>query len=116
MVVVTNLSIPWLAASPLQPLLSVVTWFSFPACLSLCVLSSYKDTSLHGLRAHLPHGQKNQNINKSNIIKNSIKTLKTVHMNKEKNGGGVGGRLKREGTYVYLWLIHIVIQQKSTYF
>jgi len=27
-------------------------------------------------------------------------------------GGGVGGRLKREGLYVYLWLIHLVVQQK----
>ena len=26
--------------------------------------------------------------------------------------GGVGGRFKREGTYVYLWLIHIVVWQK----
>ena len=25
---------------------------------------------------------------------------------------GVGGRFKREGIYVYLWLIHIVLQQK----
>ena len=24
----------------------------------------------------------------------------------------VGGRFKREGTYVYLWLIHIVVWQK----
>ena len=27
---------------------------------------------------------------------------------------GVGGRFKREGTYVYLWLIHIVVWQKTT--
>ena len=27
---------------------------------------------------------------------------------------GAGGRLKREGTYVYLWLIHIVLRQKPT--
>ena len=26
----------------------------------------------------------------------------------------VGGRLKRERTYAYLWLIHVDIQQKST--
>ena len=26
----------------------------------------------------------------------------------------VGGRLKREGIYVYLWLIHAVVQQKLT--
>ena len=26
--------------------------------------------------------------------------------------GGVGGRLKREGIYVYIYLIHVVIQQK----
>ena len=27
---------------------------------------------------------------------------------------GVGGRLRREGKYVYLWLIHFVEQQKPT--
>ena len=27
---------------------------------------------------------------------------------------GVGGSLKREGIYVYLWLIHTVVKQKST--
>ena len=26
----------------------------------------------------------------------------------------VGGRFKREGTYVYLWLIHVDIWQKPT--
>ena len=26
--------------------------------------------------------------------------------------GGVGGRYKREGTYIYLWLIHVDIWQK----
>ena len=29
-------------------------------------------------------------------------------------GWEVGGRLKREGTYVYLWLIHVVVWQKPT--
>jgi len=29
-------------------------------------------------------------------------------------GGGVGGRLKREGTYVYLQLIPVVVWQKPT--
>jgi len=28
--------------------------------------------------------------------------------------GRVGGRLKREGMYVYLWLIHVVVTQKVT--
>ena len=28
--------------------------------------------------------------------------------------GGVQGRPKREGIYVYLWLIHFVVQQKLT--
>ena len=28
------------------------------------------------------------------------------------SGIGVGGRFRREGTYVYLWLIHIVAWQK----
>ena len=28
--------------------------------------------------------------------------------------GGVGGRLKREGIYVYLLLVHFIIQQKLT--
>ena len=30
-----------------------------------------------------------------------------------KDGVGVGGRFKREGPYVYLWLIYIVVWQKS---
>ena len=25
------------------------------------------------------------------------------------NGVGLGGRFKREGTYVYLWLIHVEV-------
>ena len=29
-------------------------------------------------------------------------------------GFGAGGKLKREGIYVYLWLIHVVVQQKLT--
>ena len=29
-------------------------------------------------------------------------------------GSGVGGRFKREGTHVCLWLIHIVVRQKPT--
>ena len=29
-------------------------------------------------------------------------------------GWEVGGRFKKEGTYVYLWLIHIDIWQKRT--
>ena len=33
---------------------------------------------------------------------------------KEWDGWEKGGRLKREGTYVYLWLNHIVVWQKST--
>ena len=28
--------------------------------------------------------------------------------------GWVGGRLKREGIYVYIWLIHVAVQQKLT--
>ena len=30
------------------------------------------------------------------------------------DGEEVGGRFKREGTYVYLWLIHVDIWQKPT--
>ena len=30
------------------------------------------------------------------------------------DGVGGGGRLKREGTYVYLWLINVSIWQKPT--
>ena len=32
--------------------------------------------------------------------------------------GGVGavGRFRREGTYVYLWIIHIVVWQKPTHY
>ena len=29
-------------------------------------------------------------------------------------GWEVGGRFKREGTYVYLWLIHVAIWKKLT--
>ena len=32
----------------------------------------------------------------------------------EWDGVGGGGRFKREGTYVYLWLIHITVWQKPT--
>ena len=28
-------------------------------------------------------------------------------------GAGVGGRFRREGIYVYLWLIHVVLWQKQ---
>ena len=30
------------------------------------------------------------------------------------DGGGLGGRSKREGIYVYIQLIHFVVQQKLT--
>ena len=30
------------------------------------------------------------------------------------DGGGVQGRLKREGMYVYAWLIRFIVQQKLT--
>ena len=30
------------------------------------------------------------------------------------NTDGGGGELKREEIYVYLWLIHVVVQQKAT--
>ena len=32
----------------------------------------------------------------------------------QKGEMGVGGRLEREGIYVYTWLIHNVLQQKLT--
>ena len=31
-------------------------------------------------------------------------------------GREMGGKFKREGTYVYLWLIHVDIWQKATKF
>ena len=31
-------------------------------------------------------------------------------------GGVVGERFKKEGTYIYLWLIHIVVRQKPTHY
>ena len=34
----------------------------------------------------------------------------------EWDGVGVGGRFKREGTYVYLWLIHVDIWQKTMHY
>ena len=30
------------------------------------------------------------------------------------NGVGVGARFNREGTYEYLWLVHIVVWKKPT--
>ena len=30
----------------------------------------------------------------------------------ERDGGGMGGRSKREGVYVYIWLSHFILQQK----
>ena len=29
-------------------------------------------------------------------------------------GAGAGGTLKREGMYVYIWLLHAVVEQKPT--
>ena len=29
-------------------------------------------------------------------------------------GWKVGGRFKREGTYIYIWLIHVDVRQKQT--
>ena len=34
----------------------------------------------------------------------------------QSTGREMGGRFKREGTYVYLWLIHADIWQKTTKF
>ena len=31
-------------------------------------------------------------------------------------GKEMGGRFKREGIYVYLWLIHVEVRQKTTKF
>ena len=31
-------------------------------------------------------------------------------------GREMGGRFKREGIYVYLWLIHVEVRQKTTKF
>ena len=31
-------------------------------------------------------------------------------------GREMGGRFKREGTYVYLWLIHVAVWQKTAKF
>ena len=44
------------------------------------------------LRFHMPRSQKNQNIkhNRSNIVTNSIKTLKMVHIQKKKKKKGKG--------------------------
>ena len=37
----------------------------------------------------------------------------SVIMQRGGTGWEVGGRVKREGTYVYLWLIHVGVWQKS---
>ena len=34
------------------------------------------------LRSHMPHGQKTKTYNRSNIVTNSVKTLKMVHIKK----------------------------------
>ena len=55
-----------------------------------------------GLGAKIPHasGPKTQNIKKrSNIVTNSIKTLKTVHIKKKKNLKKKGGRID--------WLLYL---------
>ena len=38
--------------------------------------------------------------------------VNTIYFKVLKNG--TGGRLKREGTYVYLWLMHVDVWQKLT--
>ena len=35
-------------------------------------------------------------------------------MTTQRGGMGLEGRFRREGTYVYVWLIHIVVWQKPT--
>jgi len=35
------------------------------------------------LRSHMPHGQKTKTYNRSNIVTNSVKTLKMVHIKKK---------------------------------
>ena len=37
-------------------------------------------------------------------------------MEPNKGAREVGGRFKREGTYVYLWLVHVNVWQKPTQF
>ena len=45
----------------------------------------------------------------------TISVTKTHHFQPPSNvSRWVGGRFKREGTYVNLWLIHIVVWQKIT--
>ena len=38
----------------------------------------------------------------------------SVTTNRGGMGREMGGRCKREGTYVYLWLIHVAVWQKLT--
>ena len=45
------------------------------------------------------------------IVSHSEGCLLTL---RDEMGWRVGGRLRREGTYVYLWLLHFVVWQKST--
>ena len=45
--------------------------------------------------------------------RNSVQCSGTTE-NRDGMGWGVGGRFKREGTYVYLWLIHIVWQKPTS--
>ena len=52
-------------------------------CLHLPVLGVQVRSLVRKLRCHMAHGQKNQNIKRSTITTNSIKTLKVVHIKKE---------------------------------
>ena len=45
-----------------------------------------------------------------------VQIRNSVTMNRVGIGWEVGGRFKREGTYVYLWLIHVDVWQKPTQF
>ena len=47
-------------------------------------------------------------------IKAVTKNIIRQHQAEGWDLGGVWERLKREGIYVYLWLIHVVVWQKPT--
>ena len=66
-------------------------------------LTKLKDNQELSINGNLPYDSGNSN-------RASVKTSRGGM------GRKVGGRFKREGTYVYLWLIHVDVWQKPTQF
>ena len=50
---------------------------------SLPIQGTWVRSLVQELRSHMPHSQKTETENRSNVVTNSIKTLKLVHIKKE---------------------------------